>query len=811
MDVFALRDRVVDDYARYVQSFVRIRDERLRQFVDQEMAGGALWPDPLIQLNPAYASGGTVDDLVQAGLLHPECSRIFRRDKDDAGFGQPIRLYRHQRQAIETAKTGKSYVLTTGTGSGKSLAYIIPIIDHVLSKPAGERERRISAIVVYPMNALCNSQMVELEKFLRRGYGKGKEPVKFARYTGQESAAEREALSNDPPDILLTNFMMLELIMTRPTDLDRKVVRAAQGLDFLVLDELHTYRGRQGADVGMLARRVRERTRATNLRFIGTSATIAGAGSRSESLQEVAEVASAIFGAPLTANEVIDETLDQMTLGSPTREALAGRLSGPPDYPTEHATFIGDPLAGWVERRLGIEILEDGRAVRARPRNLDEAAAMLSAETGVPEKACREHLQQVLMAGFRTVNPETGMPVFAFRLHQFISRGDTVYTSVEASNVRYRTLNAQQFVPEPPGDRSRILLPLAFCRECGQDYYVVDWDQRTQQLSDRRGGRGKELRGGELKARDVSSRSDPDDDSVISGYVALASGLDWTGDPEDFPEDWLETGPDGFPRLQRSYRNLEPKSVRVAPDGKCSPGSALPGIDAWFVFAPFRVCIRCGVSYSGSQRSDIGKLAELATEGRSTATTVLSLSIVRALREADGIPATACKLLSFTDNRQDASLQAGHFDDFVQVAMLRGALAGAIAEAGEAGIDYDELAMRVTNALGLDYPDYARNPDDPYGRDDALKALRMVVGYRVFYDMRRGWRLTVSQPGADRPDVGPLRASSRPLRGRFQVAEEPRSVDPGKPGAARGRLPGAVGLDAARAGRQRRMSGCGRA
>ncbi len=742
MDIFALRDRVVGDYARYVQSFVRIRDQRVRDFVDRQMADGVFWPDPLIQLNPAYASGGSVDDLVDAGLLHPECRRIFRRNKNEAGFGEPIHLYRHQREAIETAKTGKSYVLTTGTGSGKSLAYLIPIIHHVLSKPARERDGHISAIVVYPMNALCNSQMEELRKFLERGYGKGSEPVSFARYTGQESATEREALSNTPPDILLTNFMMLELIMTRPTDIDRKVVRALQGLDFLVLDELHTYRGRQGADVATLVRRVRERARAPHLRFVGTSATIAGVGTRSGRLASVAEVASLMFGVTVSGTEVIDETLVRVTQGSPTRELLVARLSDSPSYATNHSAFVADPLAAWVEQRLGLAIEDDGRSVRARPRDLNEAASMLAADTGLAAETCRVHLREVLMAGFMTVNPDTGLPFFAFRLHQFISRGDTVYASVETPAARYATLNAQQFVPEPPGDRSRILLPLAFCRECGQEYYVVDWDQHEQRLSDPRRGRHPILRDGELKGRDVSSRSEPDDDSVISGYVALADGLGWTGEPEDFPDDWLEIGSNGFPRLQRTYRHLAPIAVRVAPDGKCSPGSALPGIDAWFLLTPFRVCIRCGVSYAGRQRSDIGKLTELATEGRSTATTVLSLSIVQALRGAADLPATARKLLSFTDNRQDASLQAGHFNDFIQVAMLRGALCSAIEQAGAGGVNYDDLALRVTDALRLDYLDYAKNPDDPYSRDDALRALRMVIGYRVFFDMRRGWRLT---------------------------------------------------------------------
>src|SRR5213078_5007816 len=98
--------------------------------------------------------------------------------------GKQLLLHTHQTQAIRKAKEGKSYVLTSGTGSGKSLAYIVPIVNHVLRRGSGQG---IQAIVVYPMNALANSQHGELEKFLCHGYPDGKPPVSFALYTGQES------------------------------------------------------------------------------------------------------------------------------------------------------------------------------------------------------------------------------------------------------------------------------------------------------------------------------------------------------------------------------------------------------------------------------------------------------------------------------------------------------------------------------------------------------------------------------------------------------------------------------------------------
>ena len=205
MDVFDLRNRLVSDYRDYTRSFIKIGDCRIRQFVDSHLAGEGFWPQPLLQLNPTFEPGGTIDDLVAEGVLHEECSRVFRIGKSDKDHrGKQLFLHRHQREAIlEAAEGDRSYVLTTGTGSGKSLAYIVPIVDHVLRRGSG---RGVQAIIVYPMNALANSQDEELGKFVDKGYAEGRSPVRFARYTGQERGrrprSHPERPAGHPPDEL---------------------------------------------------------------------------------------------------------------------------------------------------------------------------------------------------------------------------------------------------------------------------------------------------------------------------------------------------------------------------------------------------------------------------------------------------------------------------------------------------------------------------------------------------------------------------------------------------------------------------------
>src|SRR5690606_24302218 len=309
MDVFEFRNKLVGDYQNFTRSFIQPKADDIRAFLDAEYDAGRYWPSPLIQINPSYVTMGTVDSLASEGILHPKTAAIFRFGKSATSTGVPATLYKHQREAIDCCQRHEPYVLTTGTGSGKSLSYFIPMIDAIIREKHSDPTPRIRAIVIYPMNALANSQKEELEKFLS-DFSDDARPSTYARYSGQEGQDERDRIMQNPPDIILTNYLMLELRMIRQNERDKAVIRHSRGLQFLVLDEIHTYRGRQGADVAMLVRRVRERMN-LDLICIGTSATMATEGTREERQAKVAEVASKMFGQKVPASNIIGETLQR--------------------------------------------------------------------------------------------------------------------------------------------------------------------------------------------------------------------------------------------------------------------------------------------------------------------------------------------------------------------------------------------------------------------------------------------------------------------------------------------------------------------
>src|SRR6266446_3066622 len=296
MNVFQTHSGIIADYATYIRSFLNIADPTIREVVEGELSQGKLWPEPLLQFNPSFERAGTVAELANAGTLHPAMADIF------TGYS----LYRHQVEAIELGTAGQDFIVTSGTVSGKSLTYIGTIFHHLLSHPGSAG---VTAIVVYPMNALINSQFEEFSRY-KENYesASGRPfPITFGQYTGQEREAARQKMRESPPQILLTNYMMLELLLTRMRE---RSMRDAiyEHLRFLVFDELHTYRGRQGADVAMLMRRIRSRC-SHEVLCIGTSATMVSVGSLASQREQVAQVATTLFGRPFMPEQVVHETL----------------------------------------------------------------------------------------------------------------------------------------------------------------------------------------------------------------------------------------------------------------------------------------------------------------------------------------------------------------------------------------------------------------------------------------------------------------------------------------------------------------------
>lgn len=761
LDAFRLRDDVVDAYREYVEGFITISDSRVREEVGRSFAAGEPWPDPWVQINPTYRSDADVDRLIAQGTFDAAIRSIFT-----AADGSGWSFYAHQVAAFERAAAGRSYVMTTGTGSGKSMTYIAPIIDHVLRTKSGSGDTGIRAIIVYPMNALANSQLEELRKFLPGGSlhdavgeddvldaAKLTAPVTFARYTGQEQPGFRKAIIERPPDILLTNYVMLELLLTRVHD--RSLLADADRLRFIVLDELHTYRGRQGADVALLMRRLAHaagRGRGVdldgNLIFVGTSATMASDGSPSQQRATVAGVASKLFGVSVDGDDVIGETVVRVTDGAVVnRDELVEVLRAGWSRHDDFESFAADPLARWIESRIGVAPDAEGVQRRATPGQLTTLAGELADETGVAPDVCLESVRSVISNGDTIQVPGSERSAFPFRLHQFVSRGEEVYTSLEAPSGRYITLEEQQFVP---GDRNRSLFNLAFCRECGADYHPVE------RVTDSK-GRTFNL------AREIGTRLDEFGGRL--GYLFIGAGercwptsegADRYRDPtvlERVPVEWVVEDKDGDSVIDSDRRKLLPEPVVIDGNGV----ETGPGLGVAAAFIPrFRFCLVCGVEYGPNVTSDLAKLGRLGMSGRSTATTMLTLAALRHLGDLSPAGAFPAKLLNFTDNVQDASLQAGHFNDFVQVGMLRGALHKALLGRGEEGLSSSDVAEQVLDRFGISVTDYAGIPavlaDLPQG-EDARQTMLKLIRHRLFVDLSGGYRL--SQPNLE--NVGLLR------------------------------------------------------
>ncbi len=448
---------------------------------------------------------------------------------------------------------------------------------------------------------------------------------------------------------------------------------------------------------------------------------------------------SRLFGTDIPPDAVIDETFERATDPKLKPQSLGDALADAvdADLPAAltDAALRSHPLAVWIELEIGLQ--DEKQLQRRRPTTLSDAAKRLAAQTKRGEERCRAQLQAMLMMMSRPASERggTGERAFlAFKLHRFISGAGRVYATLRSPDHRRVTLDGQRFDPEDPDAR---LYPTFFCRQCGQEHHPVVLVQD--------GGVTRIL----PRPIDETPLEDTEDGEE-AGYLMPEPQGDpdyaFTGAFEDYPEDWLETGPKGGIRLRGNRRRSAVREVVVDPAGAVGA----TGIRAWFLPGKFGFCPACK-DQPPSQAREINKLASLSAEGRSSATTLLVSSALRWMNGAAGaVPADKRKLLGFTDNRQDAALQAGHFNDFLFVSLLRAATLAAVRKEGTDGLAEEDFGRRVQQALGFTAANQGRRQEwmlDPEAKGagpDRRRAhtWRGCIAHRVWVDQRRGWRFT---------------------------------------------------------------------
>lgn len=263
---FELGINVVEDNLKVIKS-------KLLQYTDIEKAeyildNIKLDSDFYIALNKEYKQGNNFENFVSSENLHEELINIFN-----------LNLYAHQENSIKSIKNLKDTVISTGTGSGKTESFIIPIVDYCLKN---RDKNGVKAIIIYPMNALANDQKRRISDIL------SKTNLKFGIFTGETPSRKnsqldnhklyenqiyyREDIINELPDILITNYVMLDRILTSEKN-NSLIKNSRETLKYVVLDEIHTYRGNKGAHLKFLLDRLRYNING-KLVHIGCSATL---------------------------------------------------------------------------------------------------------------------------------------------------------------------------------------------------------------------------------------------------------------------------------------------------------------------------------------------------------------------------------------------------------------------------------------------------------------------------------------------------------------------------------------------------------
>ncbi|MEM5871998.1 MAG: DEAD/DEAH box helicase, partial [Candidatus Aenigmatarchaeota archaeon] len=327
VDPIKITMEIRKSYIRYLTSTFRLKDLKLRELFHQEAEKFKFTNGPIIEATPPFKKGCYLKNLIDEGLISEKLYELTYPRWEGEKQKNPLYklrdnpLFLHQEKAIRKLLNGRNLVIASGTSSGKTECFLIPIYNYLLREyEAGKLTPGVRAILIYPMNALANDQLRRLREISRVMQARLPDvQITFGRYVGdtpetKEEGIEkfrymhpgeepvknellsREEMRENPPHILITNYAMLEYLLIRPKDSPFFDGEYARNWKFLILDEAHIYNGAMGIEMAMLIRRLKDRVcknMSGDIQCIATSATLVR---DEEDFGKVAEFATNLFG-----------------------------------------------------------------------------------------------------------------------------------------------------------------------------------------------------------------------------------------------------------------------------------------------------------------------------------------------------------------------------------------------------------------------------------------------------------------------------------------------------------------------------------
>ena len=730
IDAIRFSKELSETYLRYLftSHLISDREPELQQAFEEAMRNeSSLVKGPLISCTPCYNTSFSLKELVEGrnGIhLHNDMLRLSKSQLD------PHRpLYSHQVEAIKRLGEGRNLVVATGTGSGKTECFLLPILEAVLADPTPG----LCAIIIYPMNALANDQLGRLQELLRE-----LPQVTFGRYTGDTPRTaepggdpprptnerySRAEMREEPPHILLTNFAMLEYLLLRPKDSD---LFKNQRLRYVVLDEAHTYSGAQGIEISLLMRRLCQHLKndENNIQFVLTSATL---GDKEGSRDNIAQFAKDLTGSVFTNENVLTgETVgsfNENCVDLLSADTLCHCCGGDEDFDQWSAALSDPELLGRMLRdggfrsdfstgketsKLLFDTFKSSKTMAAihdlcskQPSTMEEINQLLGHESS---EAILRGIRLLIALGSRARKTPASNPLLPTRLH-FFCRGFSGATICMNPACPEKTDHPETrwsafFLEDMKSCQhcNSLLLPLLTCFHCGLPVIRVHLNNGKWTKMPFVGSTANTLLATWLE--DMEEDED-EPDTVQKVQLCLRCGAYHQGEGELVCCD------------ARRIITLRPMSSDE--EGNLS------------------VCPSCGGSRGGFE----SVLREFRT-GEEAPTAVLTETIIRHLpydehdKSRMDLPGYGRTLLAFSDSRQRAAFFAPYMQQTTAETAYMGPLIQAIRDAEdmeERPVSFEEVGAQYKRNLS-DMPIVVlRKPND--GSNEENEHFKYVLRRKV--------------------------------------------------------------------------------